>query len=367
MMRRRLKLEAVVITILSVTGVNAPCTADTQKPCDAALDATGINHETLLALANRFAPIIFYAPDEPNLPVSVDRYVQNSELWFYSEDCNPTRAKIGRLTDALGSDKAVPSCRADNEMVAAAGTRSLLKKTTFYLSNVPEGDRRGSSDTKLWATYCHAYRNDIGGLTLQYWRFYAYNTGYFIGLRLDAASHGGDWEAIHVVLGPGETFSPVQIRLLGHTQITTTPWRDVITTGGHPMVLAEKGSHTSQLATRRDLSKRRNFIEHETWSGGAVRWPDGRRSDSGLLMLLGQKTCPEPGMQWLRYSGLWGTREQSGVLAYYRSGYWGPAFNETGMHKDGFVSAWCEGIARPAAASGAAAIRRECYPAQIVQ
>src|SRR6185437_12412301 len=118
---------------------------------------------------------------------------------------------------------------------------------------------------------------------------------------------------------------------------------------------------TSLLMTGRDLVSRDRFIEQQSWIGGTVRWPDKRITRSGPLIDLGSKTHPATGVEWLQYSGLWGTRE-TGMLGYYHSGYWGPAFNETGMRTDGFVAAWCEGIARARDDREAAALRSECYP-----
>jgi hypothetical protein len=57
------------------------------------------------------------------------------------------------------------------------------------------------------------------------------------------------------------------------------------------------------------------------------------------------------GQAFIQYSGIWG----SPGSFFFTSGYWGPAHNETGMRKDGFITAWCAGIAR-------VDLRRECYP-----
>ncbi len=367
-MRTRLKLQALVATLLTAAGVHAPSARADHAVCDAAhpWDAEG-SPEDLVALANRFAPVILYPADEPNLPTSVDDYLRKSELWFYSEYCHPSHMRAGNLRHALEFQQTVPSCRAEGDMIGVEGTRSIDKRSTFYLRNLSRSEQRGSPDTRRWTTYCHIYRNDLGGFTLQYWRFYAYNTGLFLGIHFDSASHGGDWEAIHVVLAPGNPPVPRQIRLLGHTRITAASWGDAVTDGGHPVITAEKGSHTSHLATRKDIAKRRQMIEQQSWTGGAVRWANGNTGESGPLVIIGQKSCPAPGMEWLQYSGLWGSRESSGVLAYYRSGYWGPAFNETGMRQDGFMSAWCEGIAKPMTDAARVAVRRECYPSRIVQ
>jgi len=324
----------------------------------------GASDDLEIRLANQFAPILFYDAEEPNLPTSVQKFLGNTELWYFSEYCRPQQVLISKAVHPQLLQAARPSCRVPGELVDAQGTRSPDKTSTFYLSDVTERARRGGEDSEAWTTYVHAYRNDIGGLTLQYWRFYAYNSSYLMGFPIDFGTHGGDWEAIHVVLKPTSTggFAPVQIRLLGHREIITRPWSDVILEAGHPLILCEKGSHTSTLMTRRDLAKRPRWIEHQSWTGGSVRWPGGQVSSSGPLVMLGQKTSPAPGAEWLRYSGLWGTRQNSGLYRFYRSGYWGPAFNETGLRQDGFISAWCEGIARV----NTPTIEKECYADHVV-
>lgn len=329
-------------------------------------DHNGIPDELEMRLALEFAPILFYEASEPNRPTSVERFLQNAELWFFNRNCSPQHVLIGKLTGRIPR-RVMPDCRDPQREIDSQGTRSISKESTFYLQTVPGAERGGSTDTQSWVTYVHAFRNDIGGITVQFWRFYPYNTGYFLGLRSENGSHGGDWEGIHVVLQAGQPFVPVKIRLLGHSDLMTRPWSDVITENGHALIRCSKGSHTSILMTRDDLTRRSRFIEQESWAGGSVRWSDGRRSKSGPFIRLGQKTHPSPGEEWLQYSGLWGSREDAGLFSFYRSGYWGPAFNETGMGKDGFISAWCEGIARPQENSptAAAAFRGECYPASV--
>jgi hypothetical protein len=334
-------------------------------------DRNGIPDDLELRLANEFAPILFYDADEPNLPTSIERFLSKTELCYFSEYCRPQHARISKPSGAQLAHAVRRSCRIPGELIDSEGTRSPGKKSTFYLSNVPETERRGSEDAEEWVTYVHAYRNDLGGITLQFWRLYAYNSSYIMGFHIDFGTHGGDWEAIHVVLKPTPAggFSPVQIRLLGHRDITTQPWSEVAVEGGHPLIFCEKGSHTSLLMKKSDLSNRSRWIEQKSWTGGSVRWPDGRVSNSGPLVMLGQKTSPRPGMEWLRYSGLWGTRENSGLYQVYRSGYWGPAFNETGLRRDGFVSAWCEGIAPLNSASAGSerfGVEKECHAGHVV-
>jgi hypothetical protein len=56
---------------------------------------------------------------------------------------------------------------------------------------------------------------------------------------------------------------------------------------------------------------------------------------------------------FIQYSGIWGN---PGTI-FFSSGYWGPAFNETTMGNDGFVTAWCAGMKSQT--------REECYPPQL--
>lgn len=334
-------------------------------------DHNGIPDDLELRLANQFAPIMFYDAEEPNLPTSIEKFLSNTELWYFSEYCRPEQVRINKPSGTQLTRNLKPSCRQTGELIDSEGTRSPGKKSTFYLSNVSERARRGSEDSQEWVTYVHAYRNDLGGITLQFWRLYAYNSSYLFGFHIDFGTHGGDWEAIHVVLKPTPegSFTPAMIRLLGHRDIITRPWTDAIVEGGHPLIFCEKGSHTSVLLTKTDMNKRSRWIEQKSWTGGTVRWPNGRMSNSGPLVLLGQKTAPSPGMEWLRYSGLWGTRENSGPYQFYRSGYWGPAFNETGIRKDGFVAAWCEGMVSEKATSRSSPgvmLERECYADRVV-
>ena len=69
----------------------------------------------------------------------------------------------------------------------------------------------------------------------------------------------------------------------------------------------------------------------------------GHLDGASPLKNLGEKIAPMKGMKFIQYFGLWGSRTV-GPFAYFSSGYWGPAYNETGMERDHFVSAWCAGM-----------------------
>ena len=234
---------------------------------------------------------------------------------------------------------------------------------------MPEARRRGG-DPPDWTTYFHLYPNEDGGITIQYWRFYAYNSAQFLGHRVGIGSHGGDWEAIHVVLDP--TNAPKSVRFLGHRSISTQPWSSLASEGTHVLIKSEKGGHTSVPVRHNDKKALAKLIRQETWTGGHVIWPASqsskRTSSSGALINLGEKLSPAPGMEFLQYSGLWGTRETGWWFPRLRSGYWGPAFNETGMGRDHFITAWCEGMAksvRESVIDKKSQSLKECYPTNV--
>jgi hypothetical protein len=167
-------------------------------------------------------------------------------------------------------------------------------------------------------------------VTIQYWRFYAFNTG--MTAIIEIGYHGGDWEGVHVVLDRSKM--PVEVVYLS-TDIETVAWDRVRKERTHPKVYAGYGNHhTNQNGLE-------NGIRWETWKSGKVRWSDGRIADHGPMINVGERTSPMNGQHFIRYSGLWG----SPGLTSFNSGYWGPAFNETGDKFDSDCAiAWCRGM-----------------------
>jgi len=301
-------------------------------------------------LAERYAPIIYHSSAETNFPTNVDWFLSKTSLMFYDDGCEPDKHILLKprpsQRDLLNY---VQSEGCDNYKMPVFSNkiRSKNKQYTFYLKDVHEQWRKGSLDTRDWTTYFHAFPNDIGGVTIQYWRFYAYN---------DAGNnHGGDWEGIFVVLDKEQ--KPTKIGFIGHTSISVENPSSVEWENGHPVVYSEGGGHASRPAGKGILanyckqtlspictinkSDPSSNIRHETWTGGRVRWFDGKVSPSGKLINVGARTHPMNDQVFIQYSGLWGS---PGRL-YITSGYWGPAYNETGMNQKSsvhaYVPAWC--------------------------
>lgn len=343
----------------AISGVSpriaAVCNPSRGGPDD---DRDGIADACEDRLAEIFAPVLVHSSDESNLPTDVDSFLGETSLHYRDEECgSPGEVSVERApTQADLLHHSFPS-PCSGGPVTSDGSRSQRKRTTFFLSDVGATERRGSTDSRHWKTYVHAYPNDIGGVTLQYWRFYAFNDAF--------NDHGGDWEGMHVVLGPDR--EPVSVRLLGHSSIEELAPEKLAWEGTHPVVYSEGGGHAThesgESIVARDcldtdpcmvsLDEPSSFVRQETWAGGRVTWPDGQRTHGGALVNVGEKSAPLHGQVFLRYSGLWGS---PGVF-YMTSGYWGPAYNETSMQDDGFVTAWCAGID-----GGKLDVQRECKP-----
>ena len=320
-------------------------------------DKDGIPDRCEQVLAERFAPIVYHSTDESNFPVNVNWFLPKTSLWFYDDGCTPDLKRQILQAPAQGQllgHSFGPSC-GSGDTVRSDATRSKSKQRTFFLADVADQFRSGSRDTNDWITYVHAYLNNLGGVTIQYWRFYAYN---------DAINnHGGDWEGVHVILN--RQLSPIGIGLLGHTSVDQKPWSAFTVEGSHPRVFSEGGGHATHergdgiqsrgcpvpIGCVIDPNQPATFVRQETWPGGQVSWPDGHKSPSGGLLNMGEKSHPLNGQVFIQYSGIWGS---PGTIQA-TSGYWGPVYNETGMRDDGFLTAWCNQMI-------GLDVSQECYP-----
>lgn len=278
------------------------------------------DHDTLPdaledSLAERFAPIVLHSETEPNLPVNVDWWLSKTNLSARGTGQGSSILVRGPLKQ---SDLLSKSFQTPDGPLVSDKTRSRLKLRTFFLEDLAAPFRSGSMLSPAeWVTYVHSFPNDLGGITLQYWRAYAWNSARILFVDI---SHGGDWEGISVVLDSAH--APAMVGFLGHNGIAYEE-RRVQWKGSHPLVWVENGGHAS-LPESPEPGRR--WIAQETWTGGSVTWSTGdRRGNSGGLMNVGEKSRPRNGQYFIRYSGLWAAPHQF----FFTSGYWGPAFNET--------------------------------------
>jgi hypothetical protein len=279
-------------------------------------DGDGLDDALEDALAERFAPIVFHGERETTFPTTVDRWLTLTDLYFEDETGTARLVAAHPLQQAqlLGHTATVHGMT-----VSSDGSRSLGKRISFALGNVGLHSDAGLVRPNEWVTYVHSYPNAFGGMTIQYWRAYIRNDARILGIDF---GHGGDWEAIAVHLDGQQR--PVRATYLDHTGIVdvtgSAKWER-----SHATVWSEEGGHSSYPDASHSRSTR--WFRHETWTGGSImRWDSTHVGVSGGLRNVGERAAPRNGQLFVQYSGLWGDR---GHL-FVTSGYWGPAFNETG-------------------------------------
>ena len=280
------------------------------------LTATPTNAKTDVELADSFAPLLLHPSDEPNLPANVDWFVPNTSFSFKNADCSQDNINFGQAGFSLMQHASVTSV-CGGHVYTASGTRSGSRRRTFILSDVADPLKAGLSDPIQWVTYYHTYNNDAGR-TIQYWSFYPFNTGVKVG-PIEVGYHGGDWEMVAIMLDQSD--QPVGVFMTGHSDINFVLWNSVQKRDGHPVFYTEKGGHEAHIVPQ----ALEPYIEHPTWSGGKGGLPGQPARQVGPLVDLGTRLQPK--VEFLSYSGLWGSLGATPIS----SGYWGPAFNETGI------------------------------------
>jgi hypothetical protein len=330
-----------------------PATAPVGDPVQD-IDADGLDDGLEDRLAERFAPIVYHGEQESSFPISVDRWLERTHLGTLDTTSWTSRTRRIVTGPLRQSQLLEHVALIDGVALSSSGSRSRGKRVSFFLEDVPKAAGPPSVHPGDWVTYVHSYPNDMGGVTLQYWRAYAWDDARFMGLNF---GHGGDWEAVVVHLDAH--LQPVRTAYLDHTAIVD--WRaSVRWEGTHPLVWSEEGGHSSYPDSRHMRSTR--FIRHPTWTGAVVtRWDGIPLGTSGGLINVGEKSHARNGQVFVQYSGLWGS---PGKL-FLTTGYWGPAFNETGAQcSDGqpaykpyprrradssrcgrlYLKAWCDGM-----------------------
>jgi len=185
------------------------------------------------------------------------------------------------------------------------------------------------------------YRNNLGGYSIQYWFFYAYND------YISAANHEADWEHIRVQLGSDG--QPAGVYYAAHHGGTTwqplqVTWYNVT----HPQVWVADGSHASYASEGECDATISEGTSESCWTNLDQRWftwTGGKGADRGMqggglvnvgeMPITGTYRAPMPGQQWLRYSGRWGEEGQfddtSGPKGPgYQTDSWNADFPSTG-------------------------------------
>ena len=275
---------SMVVALLLACG--APTFADEPFP------------EDDLALAQRYAPVFYFHPDEVFLPQPVDVIVQQARLrqsrpmWF---DINILASLTVPDLLKLESDASyfLDVWYGDGGSSAYANYSAHQAYYQAMLS-----PHAGGPPT---AVYAHVVRDEVEGcITIQYWAFYYYNDWF--------NKHEGDWEMVEVILTDNGV--PEWVVFSQHHGGTRRAWAHTpIEDATHPVAYVALGSHANYFApdeaypNGKDIGNERIEIMDRTGAAG--------RTIPEVIMLPDRQTASTstatwPRAEWLSFRGHWG-------------------------------------------------------------
>ncbi|MBN1812919.1 MAG: Vps62-related protein, partial [Anaerolineae bacterium] len=251
-----------------------------------------------LELAQRYAPVFYFHPEEIFRPQPVEviveqaRLRQSRRLWF---DANVLLGLA--VPDLLGleSDEGHFLDVWYGDSGSSAYTNYSAHRLYYEAVLSPEA---GGPPV---AVYAHVVRDEVPGtVTIQYWAFYFYNDWF--------NKHEGDWEMVQVILtGAGE---PQWVVLSQHHGGTRRAWSQApLEEGTHPVAYVALGSHANYFAggevypNGKDVGNTRIEIMDRTGFAGraipeVIMIPD--------RMEVTADAVSWPGAEWLPFRGHWG-------------------------------------------------------------
>jgi RsiW-degrading membrane proteinase PrsW (M82 family) len=186
-----------------------------------------------LALAEQYAPVLYFHPEEIFRPQSVDVLVGNARLrqdirwWFDVNVLNQVA-----LSDLVTYHDAAYFLDVWYGSKGASDYKNYSAHREYYLENLsPEAG--GPPVT----AYAHVVRDEPSQtISIQYWLFYYYNDWF--------NKHEGDWEFVQVMLDWDR--NPEWVVLSQHHGGTRRAWENSqIENGTHPAAYIAFGSHAN--------------------------------------------------------------------------------------------------------------------------
>jgi hypothetical protein len=340
-----------LIAILGFAALAAGC-SDASQPLASApqgprhsatgvdYDNDGIDDGTEADLANTYAPLLYmpnlitraeadYTAGDWTWPANVPWYLSNTQMRFHHDNCPDHQIlNLGTITTAnlisQSHQRATSwlACAHSGATYGSGVEGGYDAENHFFLQAVYDDvTHPGVRDPSGWNVYTHVYRNNIGGISIQYWFFYAYND--FIG----SFNHESDWEHITVQLNASQ--QPTTLIYAAHFSPKTWQAYQVTWYGGtHPQVWVADGSHASYASEGEcdaDLSV--EGISKSCWTNLDQRWftwSGGKGADRGLQggglvnmgeMPKGTTRRPMAGQEWLLFNGHWGEEGTSDLTS----------------------------------------------------
>ncbi len=215
------------------------------------------------ALAEQYAPILYFESQEKCYPTDVSYAIQNSYLYQVG---NPTPISTSPNATLLAS------------YISDGYYLDNQRGTVAENDNGIETDYQSKMTALGYTVYAHV---DSINNVIQYWFFYAFNGG-------DLNRHEGDWEMVQVVLSGDQ---PTQVMYSQHYSGQSALWRQVDKEGNNVKVYVARGSHANYI---KPYSGKIGLASDAVGDNGKVLQP----TDYTIELLDAQP--------WLNFAGRWG-------------------------------------------------------------
>jgi RsiW-degrading membrane proteinase PrsW (M82 family) len=248
-------------------------------------------------LAERYAPVLYFHPQEIFRPQTVDvivsqaRLRQRRRLWF---DANVLLQLDALDLFDLESDRRHFLDLWYDEQGGSAYANYSAHRAYYEAFLSPEA---GGPPTTV---YAHVVRDGDSRVTVQYWALYFYNDWF--------NKHEGDWEMIQVMMEGNE---PRWVVLSQHHGGTRRPWNQTpIEEDTHPAAYVALGSHANYFVGDETYPHSQMIGNHKitivdrTGTAGRVI-PDVILLPDRAELMADDETAP-PQVAWLPFRGRWG-------------------------------------------------------------
>lgn len=274
----------------------------------------------ILSLMQRWAPVVYFHPNEKYFPSSVEFFLERVQL------------KDERIT---GTKKYYPPITNQILRSYSDGTKNLNKDFYFDIPDLDEksellikqGDpiiKNGQNLICNSPAYCNFLRIDSNFCDLQYWMFYPYDDPEGM---IDSAlgAHEGDWEHVSVRLNWPESHPEERNQIdpmhqsafyaiygsahSGEGQWNTSPqWVSCADDTNHPAMFAAQGTHANYSTLGDNGTIDREFSDDFVGDTGAY-WT----TSDNIVPIAWSADLPD-NLAWLGFNGRWGaTRDKIGV------------------------------------------------------
>ncbi len=248
-------------------------------------------------LAERYAPVLYFHPQEVFRPQTVDvivsqaRLRQNRRLWF--DTTILLQLDVLDLFDFESDEHHFLDIWYDEQ---GGSTYANYTAHQAYYEAVLSPEAGGPPVT----VYAHVVRDGGSRVTIQYWALYFYNDWF--------NKHEGDWEMIQVML---ERDEPRWVVLSQHHGGTRRTWeRAPVEEGTHPAAYVALGSHANYFVGDETYPHSQTIGNHQitivdrTGTTGRII-PDVVLLPERTVLETGDEAAPSE-VAWLPFRGRWG-------------------------------------------------------------